>query len=318
MPRYAYVYSNETAKIELNVSSMQLTIKEYVSTYLDPIEITSITETFPQTYQVVCLDFFAVYGKWVDLKKMRPYFDILKSCQYLCLLTRDLHTWTFIEKFVEDPFKYTSYKPLISLLKLLNIKTIISIYDCPELYKILELTKCKHYILPLHIDTVIFKNYHWKRDIDVFIYGASLQRVYPLRNRIKQTVKQMKIKSFIVENPSTKTFGKNLAHILNRSWITICTCSVYQYLVLKYFEASACGSVVAGNMPDQGKPIWGQNYIHIPDDATYQQIANIITLALMNKTRLRYMGDHMSEIITSQYNYQIYAKKLYDICENMI
>jgi hypothetical protein len=67
-------------------------------------------------------------------------------------------------------------------------------------------------------------------------------------------------------------------------------------------------------MPEQGKLIWENNYIEIPNNASDKLIRKTILNALRNKTHLLKISESMSKKILEEYNYSAYAKKLYDIC----
>jgi len=317
---------------------MQLIISNYIKTCpsFDSIEITTVTKEIIEKYDVICIDHYAINENWMAQNKIINYLDIIKNCENVCLLTRDLHEWTFDnnKKLTQDIENKTNkniiYKPsdeiksgyvkLKSLTQKFNIKHIISIYDCNEFKNLINFIGCNPYILPLHIDTNIFKKMNTVRDIDILIYGADFYRIYPLRNRIKSIVKTMNIKYHIID-PSARyntiNSGAQLAQLLNRSWLTLCTCSVFDYLVLKYFEASACGSVVIGNMLVQGKNIWEDNYVDIPESSSDDQIKNIIISALHNKNNLTRISDIMLEKITNEYNYDQFTIKLKGICDHI-
>jgi hypothetical protein len=331
--KYAYVYSMEACSNKhINVLAMQCTISKYIEKYIDPLEITTITNDIIGIYDVICIDHYAINGMWANMTNIEPYLEIIKKCGCVCLMTRDLHNRTFMpnaeyETYSKlNPKKHdvlldhetNGYANLKNLINKYNIGHIISIYDCAEFTNVINLTGCKPHILNLHIDTLIFKNLNMDRNIDVLMYGADYDKVYPLRNRIKKIIKNMNIMCHIVDPSSTyseKTCNYGLALLLNKSWLTVCTCSIYDYLVLKYFEASACGSVVLGNMATQGRDIWENNYIHIPDNATDNQIQDIILDALADKEKLIKISTAMSEKITNEYNYEKFATKLFNICE---
>ena len=338
MIKYAYIYSMDSAKNNRKyIPSMQLTICKYIKNFFDPIEIKSITKDIIDKYDVICLDHFAINDFWVNMYMMEPFLNIIANCKNICLLTRDLHEWTFFSKgklrnkMVQEshrlgiPYVPTDnigigYQSLNILLNKYNIKNIISIYDCTEFNNLVNYTNSRPYILPLHVDTNIFKNMQIQRDIDILIYGSDCYQIYPLRNRLKQTVSKMNVKSHIIKSTEKyhkDTFDDGLAKLLNRSWLCVCTCSVFDYLVLKYFEASACGAVVIGNMASQGKPIWQDNYIDVPPASTDEQISNIILDALSNKEKLSAMSKIMSDKIIQEYNYDAYSVKLNDICDKL-
>jgi hypothetical protein len=312
---------------------MQLTIANYIKEIIDPIEITSITKELVDNYDVICIDHYAINENWNNMDLIKKYLDIIKNCKAVCLLTRDLHQWTFsndrhvITNFTNTNYEnyqeklvYDGYYKLKSLLKDYNIGHIISIYDCEELYSLIKYSECNYSILSLHIDTNIYRNLNVTRDIDILIYGADFHKVYPLRNKIKNAVKKMNIKYHIIPTfvgYDPEKCDEGLAKLLNRSWLTLCTCSVFDYLVLKYFEASACGSVIIGNMSSQGREIWQDNYIDVPLRSTSKEIKKIIRRALQNKGKLINISNVMSEKITNEYNYEKYTTKLKNICEKV-
>ncbi|XWV26186.1 hypothetical protein QJ857_gp0892 [Tupanvirus soda lake] len=338
MVRYAYVYSQEACDYKLiHILKMQLTIGKYISKYMDVLEISSLTVDIVKKYDVICIDHYAINENWLCESNIYTYLNVISECKNICILTRDLHEWTFYKTpLLRNEFNGKNtyngpvhvpqnkidigYMKLKKIMSLYNIKYIISIYDCEEFVRLTNYIGCKSYVLSLHIDTNIFKKLNINRDIDILIYGADYYKIYPLRNKIKNIVKTMNIKYHIIEPLSgfdKKKCDKGLAMLLNRSWLTLCTGSVFNYLVLKYFEASACGSVVIGNMPKQGEEIWGNNYINISYDWSDEQIKHTILNALSDKAKLQYISTTMSDKIKKYYNYEEYSKKLVKICDSI-
>jgi len=317
MTRFLYICPNTTTKYHIRFNK-QLTILGYIGKFMDVVEINHVTDEMISQASVVCLDFLAIFPKYVK-NQNEPYYEIIKKCPNVCLLCLDLHAASFGKRPDKGPYAGKHYGAMMVILNKLNIKHVISKCDCPEFHRMISEIKLNTYILSWHIDHTIFRNYYGPRDIDVVLFGSCNQRVYPLRFKIKQSLKKMRgIKCIILKSKDPKNYGEGLAKILNRAWITICTASIFDYLVCKYFEAAACGSVVAGNMCSQGKEIWGDNFIYIPNGSTRVQIISIISKALADKNRLRQIGDHMSEKIMTEYNYGAYAKKLHDICQDIV
>jgi hypothetical protein len=114
---------------------------------------------------------------------------------------------------------------------------------------------------------------------------------------------------------------KDLAKLINRSWICISTPSKFDYLVKKYFEIAACNSVVAGNMPIQGKQIFGNNYIPLSNNMSDQKIISILQSALKNKQNLKNMSKHMYSVIHNKYivkrRQEIYSDIYHEIINNI-
>ena len=333
MNKYAYVYSKHMTD-KIHILSMQLTICEYLKDLFDTYTIEEITDDIIKNYDVICMDGFLFYELWFPEHILYKQLDIIKQCKNICIMTRDLHETSFdatIKNYINPNLVNGIFRPPKNILsgytkcKLIlekyNIKNIISLYDCDEFTRLINFTKCKPYILNLHVDTKIFTNLNMCRDIDILIYGADYYPMYPRRNTIKNVVKTMNITYHIIDANifhNANTCDHGLAKLLNRSWLTLCTCSVYDYLVLKYFEASACGSVVVGNMAQQGKNIWQNNYIDIPNDASNDEIKKIIYDALADKEKLLSISQIMYDKISSEYNYSQYAKKLKNICDDIV
>ena len=315
---------------------MQLTIRDYLKDLFDTYDLRQITSDISEKYDVICIDGYILNERWLNITTIHKYLDMIKQCKNICIMTRDLHEETFDKSLINlvrsriidgvyQPPKeilsgYTKYK---SILDNFCIKNIISVYECDELSKLINFTGCNPYILSLHVDTKIYKNLSIKRDIDILFYGEDYYPIYPRRNIIKNVVQTMNIKHYTIKRDAAGLYDPNncdhgLAKLLNRSWLTLCTCSVYDYLVLKYFEASACGSVVVGNMAQQGKNIWQNNYIDIPNNADNDEIKKIIYDALADKEKLLSMSQIMYDKVSSEYNYSEYAKKLKNICDDVV
>jgi VIT1/CCC1 family predicted Fe2+/Mn2+ transporter len=69
------------------------------------------------------------------------------------------------------------------------------------------------------------------------------------------------------------------------------------YLVSKYYEISACQTVVAGTMPSSGESIWGDNYIALRTDMSDREILGRLSAALADPEGLRRMADRMYDKI---------------------
>lgn len=333
---YLYIYSNDISSKLPIANSLQSSIKKNIPDGFDSIEIRRVSPDIIAKYRIVCIDHFSIFQPIINISELYPYLDIISKCKNICLLTRDLHEWTFSKdhKTQWTPImKLNKYKRIYQipdahgagmhyLKKLLeqnNIKYLISIYDCKEFDKIISYTKTIPYVLSLHVDTDIYNDtIKVEKDIDILIYGDDLYPIYPLRNNIKRVVSKMHDVKHHIINIRNPIRDQELANLIKRAWLTVCTCSVCDYLVLKYFETSACGSVVIGNMATQGKPIWEDNYINIPDNANDEKIQTIILTALNNKQQLIEIGERMSQKIMNEYNYTEYGKKLKNICDSIL
>ena len=317
MKKYIYIYSEKTAAVtKTPMMFLQKLICENLRSDFDFMDIMYIDDDNLKKYQIIFLDFYAIYAKYINLLLIEKQMNFIGKCKNVALITRDLHFGTFI-----DTNKNYGYDVMKSMIKKLNVKYIISNYACVEFTYIINITNCIPYVLSHHLDTKIFyANNLAEKNIDVFVFGADFPHVYPTRNRIKKIVSTMNINKVILNHGDvrhSKYRYDGLANIMRNSWLTVATPSIYNYLVMKYFEASACGSVVLGNMADQGKDIWQDNFIEIKPSNTDDEIKNIIMNALNNKEKLLEISEKMSKKINNEYDYKNYGEKLGDIANDI-
>lgn len=107
---------------------------------------------------------------------------------------------------------------------------------------------------PHHVPIDLFKDYKTDRDINWLMMGALHRQLYPLRRTILHRMGRKP--GFVYHgHPGYRTVseserrffvGEKYARELSRAKMFITTDSVYQFPVLKYFEAAACGTLVLG------------------------------------------------------------------------
>lgn len=159
---------------------------------------------------------------------------------------------------------------------------------------------------------------------DILLFGAMLREHYPFRSRlyrILSTMKNLRIKLMLksghIPQQSGDIFGSALIEKLSKSRLIIATKSKYDYLVRKYFEVSAAGSVVLGNMATDGEEIWGDNYVHIDESMTDGEIKAIIQKALSDKEDLEEKSQRMEDKIFSEHTTEIRVQDLLKFIENL-
>ncbi|MEN6325071.1 MAG: glycosyltransferase [Syntrophomonas sp.] len=105
--------------------------------------------------------------------------------------------------------------------------------------------------LPQHANLEVFKDYGLPKDIDYLLMGAVGERVYPLRYKIVETMKNRP--NFVYhEHPGFKYFaqdddayvGVKYAREINRAKLFLTCDSIYQYPIAKYFEVPACKTLL--------------------------------------------------------------------------
>lgn len=104
---------------------------------------------------------------------------------------------------------------------------------------------------PAHVSTTIFQDYHLKKTINYLLMGEITEKLYPLRFKIAEEMKQ--VKGFVHhKHPGRRNFekeekalvGKDYAKEINRAKIFFTDDSAYGFPVVKYFEVAACKSLL--------------------------------------------------------------------------
>jgi len=106
--------------------------------------------------------------------------------------------------------------------------------------------------LPHFIQPEVYKDYGMKKDIPMLMMGA-VNEVYPLRKKIREYYADDKrfihhphpgYRNFSKTEEKQLLIGTNYAKELNRAKLFFTSPSVYDYPVLKYFEALACKTLL--------------------------------------------------------------------------
>ena len=118
----------------------------------------------------------------------------------------------------------------------------------------------------------------------------------------------------IIKHPGYNNYDNNkcgiqLANLINQSWITIATTSIFNRTLAKYFEISACNSTILGTTNEFIDKIWGNNIIKINENINNNEIIQIIDVNLKNKNKLNNMSKNMYNIIQNNYNNEKYSIK---------
>ena len=194
---------------------------------------------------------------------------------------------------------------------------LISTYDCDDLARLCKRLPHvrKAYVIPHHIDTELYKDRGLPKIYDVLFYGNTSPERYPFRNRLRGLLASSSLKVRFIEHPGAHVFDEErcseaLARIINQSEISIATPSAGNYLVAKYFEISAAGSVVAGKMATQGRQIWAENYVQLEEDMSDLEILARLTAALKNKDSLQRKRDVMCKVVRQEYSLDRYVERL--------
>tara|TARA_R100000005_G_scaffold96462_1_gene83583 strand:- start:4001 stop:4897 length:897 start_codon:yes stop_codon:yes gene_type:complete len=170
----------------------------------------------------------------------------------------------------------------------------------------------KVHVLTHHINKAILKDYGLPKIYDVLLFGT-VNEAYPFRRKLHSIIKNIPNLKIKVVSKEQNIYGKDIAKLINQSWLTVSTKSKYNYLVCKYFEISAGKSVVLGNMAQFGHDIWNKNFIHVNENMDTTEIISIIQNALNDKDNLMSISNNMYDKIRSEYSTIEYAEKLNNI-----
>jgi len=201
---------------------------------------------------------------------------------------------------------------------------LIATYECAGLEELLR--RCpgfrRHWVIPHHIDTAILRNFRRERQTDVLIFGNLDPRTYAFRDSLARVLSGSDLRVKIVPCPDVdrvdyEKCGEGLANMLNDSWLCIATPSKHDYLLAKYFEAAACGAVVAGKMATQGETIWKGRYVALDDTMNDREILDIIRTSLKDKERLMRHGCEMADLIAREYSLSQYVSKLLGVLQEI-
>ena len=239
------------------------------------------------------------------------------------------------------------YSGLSKLCNNLNIKHII----CAQKGGIKQLIDIKQimpkinlYIrYPYGIDTGFYKNHNNNRQFDLFISGAITHfyklRKYFVNKHILTELADNNIKILLLYN---KTFGskqdfnhKNITiinHIYGKGYINyINKCKVgfcgslnwsgdkeinkvNSMCIAKYFEYSACGTAILGDMCSFGETFFGENYYHMDINMTQDEIINKVINIFKKPEDIK----NKAEIMYNKVHNELNLDKNYEKLSNII
>lgn len=201
---------------------------------------------------------------------------------------------------------------------------VILTYRCDTSERLLR--KCRGvrriYWLPHHIDTSVYRDYGLQKQTDVLVYGKVKPEDYPLRLRLAELLPRTKLRVEVIEHPGERgkgqgVTGEALARRIQQAWMTVATPSRYDYLLAKFLEIAACGSVVAGRLASEAESIWGGNYIRLDEGMSDEEIIRRLEAALADSRRLKAMADAIAGPIRRDFGYERYAPRLRDILNDI-
>ena len=319
-------------------------MEKVLDPYFDIIDIRSIDMIKLFNYKLIFIDGIALNIRTSKMSK-ETLFNLLYKIKNIpkVLLAHDIHDYTFdfdntcqpIKQMIKRDLKpdlnfNINKKTFLEFLKYNNFQQIITVCDCPEfdyMVKYYSDQIKKFFILSHHIPQEIFyPRVGINKCYDILIYGwTNSDIVYPFRTRLKRlftssVAKQLGINVHIIERTgdiNKMPIENDLAELISKSWISICCTSNFSYLVRKYFEIGACGSIPCGNINVQGKSIFGNNIIELDENMSDYEILRIIKYYLLNPELLIWMSNQI-KTIAQTYNYNMFMKKILEIKDDII
>tara|TARA_B100001094_G_C18191818_1_gene807814 strand:- start:633 stop:5519 length:4887 start_codon:yes stop_codon:yes gene_type:complete len=260
-------------------------------------------------------------------KNNNPIIYSLVYDNYENSLVKDLELYNYIKIFdIEDCY---NIEGLTNILDKYKYTHVLYKYNCiQQQYIINKFPDIKFIHLPHYIDDNLFNiNNNINKEIDILLYGNT-SSFYPFRNRLLEILnnnhnlfnfKYLPFPGFGDRDNCNYNpiIGKELSNYINKSKITICTSSMFNYFIKKYIEIPLSNSVLAGNFPKQEKNIFDNNMIYIDDDMEDKEIINKLKFYLDNDNLLNEMRDN-SYKISCNYTYKKGLDEFNNIINNII
>jgi len=315
-------------------------MEKVIGPYFDIVDIRKLDQIKMFNYKLIFIDGIALNTRTSKLDKSLLY-SLLNKIKNIpkVLLAHDIHDYSYdfdtecqppkemlSRELVPNPKFTKSKENFLLFVKQNNIQNIISICDCEEfdfMYKYYSEQIKKFFILSHHIPQEIFYPRLGSKIYDILIYGwSNSDIVYPFRTRLKRliTSPESKFKVHIIERTSNikeMPIENELAEIISQSWITITCVSNFSYLVRKYFEIGACGSIPCGNTNSQSRSIFGPNMIELNQTMSDYEILRILEYYLSKPELLVHIGNQIKQISQS-YNYNMFIKKMLEIKDDVV
>ena len=164
---------------------------------------------------------------------------------------------------------------------------------------------------PHNVNTEIYKDYGQEKEIDLLMMGATYISYYPLRESILLRFKNRPEFVFhshpgyrnVGENEKEVFVGEKYAREINRAKIFLTCDSIYKYPVNKYFEITACNTLLLAPSSDELFDLGfipGVNFVSI-DESNFEEKAYYYLENEEERKRISLNGMRMSHERHSTY-----------------
>jgi hypothetical protein len=330
MHKYLYVGNYTEKNMDLfNPVRLFKSLEKYLGEKFDIINIDALDDTQSLVeYDVVIIDsllFVATFGKIDNLEGQLAF---LKPIKNKVMLFHDLHDYSLsvisnVSGAVDVILNNKNKVKLFDFFEQIGITHTISIYDCMEhdyyMSYFGDIIR-KGYLLSHSYDPNIFKYRNNNKIYDVLIYGSMAPSVYPLRGKLCELCNNMNLRVKTCPTDyyyrETGPCEERLSDLINQSWLCISSVSIFSYFVRKYLEIPAAGSVILGNINDQGRLLIGHNLIEVNLSYSNELIRSIILYYLNNKPLLAHLCAKGIDLV-SHYTYEQKAHQFGEICDSI-
>lgn len=325
--KYLYLGNYDQTNTELfNAARLFTYLEQYLRRSFDIIRIDELENRSIDHYELIIIDTLLFVPSFGVIDQLPAKLDPIKQIKHKVLLFHDLHDYSLgaianvdvnscLDVMLNDRHK----SQLVEFFKRYEITHSISIYDCLE-YDYLGHYFKHNYLLNHSYDPNIFTYRNQHKIYDVLIYGSLNTTVYPLRQRLLTLCQDLGLRIKVCPTDyyyrSTGPCEQRLSDLINQSWLCISSVSIFGYLVRKYLEIPAAGSVILGNLNDQGRSIIGHNLVEISTHYSDELIKSIISYYLNHKALLTHLSKQGLDRVRP-HTYQHKATQLEQICQSV-
>lgn len=247
------------------------------------------------------LYFMCFSPEWVDEFpniKIYDLWDLKCVCGYKCV----------------GKNKRCGFLPILNYIKSHNFYSIWSRFDTyMTQYHFKDMRWCK---FGYYIDENVFKDWDEEKEYDILMYGNVHNKIYPLRNRLYVLLnnsERFNVKTIPYSSRLRKAkmlvSGKELAKLINKSWMTISTKASIDAFLQKYYEIAMSKSAVCGDFPDlEMDQFLKHNMVHVTMDMSDEDILDTIERHLSDKKRLSDMIDKCYAHFMKNYTFDCGAR----------
>ncbi|WP_390888684.1 glycosyltransferase [Frigoriglobus tundricola] len=173
---------------------------------------------------------------------------------------------------------------------------------------------------PNAVDTRVFRDHAGTREYDVIVYGALNPEVYPLRARLAALLaRQTEFRVLHLPHPgyyptgaaaAGVVAGADLARAINRAWLGVATQSIYRCFLMKYLELGACGTLVAGDVPETARDVFADDFVDLRLGDADEVLMAKLRAALADKGRLRDRAAAVARRVAAGFSLDAFADRI--------